>query len=730
MAQADGQVLIDTKINTDGMEKGFDKLVNGVDKIADHVEKIGNLLEKNFSGKAVDAMADAATAAEGAGQRINAAFSGNGGAPINKTLENAAYKVRQLEEQYANIENELKTADINDKSTDRLAAQKAKVYDQLAEARRRLALEIAAAAQKEAAAEEKASAREAKAAERKAKAEERAQQKRMKAAMKPMTRFGNRMREIITGALFFNLFSRGLSTVTQYFGAALKSNEQFTASFARLKGALLTAFQPIYEVVAPALIYLMNILATVASAIAQFFATISGQSYSEMKKKAEALHKQADGIDAVGKSAKKAKKALAGFDEINRLSFADQSAGASAIAIAPDFSAPEPIKNLDTILEAVGAVTAALAAWKISSIFTGDLSKIAGIALTVGGGFEFAFNWLDAFNNGIDWENLTGMMIGLGVAVGGLALAFGSVGAAIGLLIGGFAMVVVSVIEWVKTGELGEEACMTLVLGLEAIGIAISVLTGGPIPAIIAAIAGIVIACVTNGDKIKEALNGVLSWIRGFFMKDWTKVFGEDLGAIFNAGAEIVMGVVDAIFGTLNGLVDFIQGVFTGNWKQAWEGVTNIFKSIWGGIGGVIQGVINGICAGMNAVIRALNRINVKIPEWVPIWGGKKFGLSLKEITPPQIPWLAKGAVIPANNPFLAVLGDQKHGTNIEAPLSTIEEAVERVMSRHVGGMSDDRIISLLSQILEAILGIEIDGETLNNAMENYKRKRAVSLGG
>jgi uncharacterized membrane protein len=74
------------------------------------------------------------------------------------------------------------------------------------------------------------------------------------------------------------------------------------------------------------------------------------------------------------------------------------------------------------------------------------------------------------------------------------------------------------------------------------------------------------------------------------------------------------------------------------------------------------------------------------------------------------------------------MLGDQKHGTNIEAPLSTIEEAVERVMSRH-GNTSDERIVVLLSQILEAVLGIEIDGATLSNAIDNYRRKEAVMRG-
>lgn len=72
--------------------------------------------------------------------------------------------------------------------------------------------------------------------------------------------------------------------------------------------------------------------------------------------------------------------------------------------------------------------------------------------------------------------------------------------------------------------------------------------------------------------------------------------------------------------------------------------------------------------------------------------------------------------------------GTTAQDTNIEAPLSTIEKAVENVLRRN-SGMSDERIVVLLSQILEAILGIELDGEMISRAIDNYRRKEAVSRG-
>lgn len=706
MAQADGQVLIDTKIDTEGMEEGFRRIKDDVGDIASSAQKAGNQIKSAFSGL-----------------------------DVSKPVANARAKVEQLSDRLAQVTEDLKLAklDDDDKSAARLGAQRTRLYDQLAEARRKLEMEVAAAAQREAEAEVKAAEKAAKAAEKKAAAEERAHKKRMKEAFKGLYRAKLRMSEIALGSIIYNNLGQAILSMTKYVGAALKSNDQFSASFARLKGALLTAFQPIYEVVLPALISLMNVLSAVITVIGRFFAALAGKNYSQMQKNAEALHAQAGGIGAVGAAAKKAKRELAGFDEINKLSFPEPSGGGGGGAgigeIGADFSDPEDIANLNQILYLVGAVAAALAGWKIAKLFTDDLGTVAGVAMAIGGAFLMATNWADAFANGLDWDNLSGMMVGLAVAVVGLALAFGATGAAVGLLIGGVALIVLAIKDWIETGELGEEACAALTIGITAIGVAISLLTGGPLPAIIAAIAAFVIACVTNGDKVKEIFGKIVDWFKGKFLRDWRGVFGEDLGSILNGFSEGAVAWLDGLKQTFNGLVDFIKGVFTGDWKLAWQGLQNIVKGIFNGIIGAVNGLVSGCCKGLNALIRAINKINFTIPEWVPSYGGKKIGFNLKEVSTPKIPYLAKGAVIPPNAPFLAMLGDQKHGTNIEAPLSTIEEAVERVMSRH-GNTSDERIVVLLSQILEAVLGIEIDGATLSKAIDNYRRKEAVMRGG
>lgn len=97
-----------------------------------------------------------------------------------------------------------------------------------------------------------------------------------------------------------------------------------------------------------------------------------------------------------------------------------------------------------------------------------------------------------------------------------------------------------------------------------------------------------------------------------------------------------------------------------------------------------------------------------------------------------EVPYLARGAVIPSNAPFLAVLGDQKHGTNVEAPLTTIQDAVslvmEDVVQSNLAGF--EAVVSVLQEILETIMGIEIGDQVIAEATQRYQAKMARVKGG
>lgn len=175
----------------------------------------------------------------------------------------------------------------------------------------------------------------------------------------------------------------------------------------------------------------------------------------------------------------------------------------------------------------------------------------------------------------------------------------------------------------------------------------------------------------------------------------------------------------------LNGVSGWISTYFTAP-------IVNGVKASINGVIAFFNSLLQSVAAGMNTMTAAMNKLSFKIPQWVPEVGGKSFGFSLPAIKAPQIPYLAQGAVLPANQPFLAVVGDQKHGTNVEAPLSTIQEAVALVMNARASEnqAGQEMILSILQQILEAILGIRIGDAVIAQAAQRYQQKMAVVRGG
>ena len=168
------------------------------------------------------------------------------------------------------------------------------------------------------------------------------------------------------------------------------------------------------------------------------------------------------------------------------------------------------------------------------------------------------------------------------------------------------------------------------------------------------------------------------------------------IGSIVATVADVIKAVVKA----LRGALDFVTGVFSGDWKKAWNGIRTAFSAVWDAIWSVFKGVINLIIDGLNAlwrglysaiagVVNGVGSIVEKIGDAI----GKDWGFGIPT-NPPVIPKLAQGAVIPPNRQFLAVLGDQKSGTNIEAPLDTIKQAVAEVL-----GWGSDRPITIVVQM-------------------------------
>lgn len=550
---------------------------------------------------------------------------------------------------------------------------------------------------------------------------------------KSMSKFGNRISGLFKRALVFTVLSRGLSQLRSWLSETIMQNEAARASIAQLKAALLTLAQPILEVVIPVFVKLVNILAQVVTAIAKFFGMLSGKSWSAQKSAAQGLNEEQKALEGVGSAAEDASKSMASFDEINQITSNQASggggtsgAGASS-GITPDFSNLDLAEDkLNDILGIVGAIAAGLLAWKIASMFTDDLGKIGGIALAAAGAFALVYFWLDAWNNGIDMTNFLGMLAGLAALAGGLAIAFGPIAAGIALVVGGLAMLVVGIKDVIDNGFTLENT-LTIIAGLLAAGIGIGILTGNWIPLLIAGIVSILVALVSFTGHGEDLINGLKNVIDGFgkffkgvftgdmklaaegakqiwnglkqtwnaivnsikdawsaFIK-WLQEKNPALAAIFETIGKLFSDQYNAWKKILSGLITFLTGVFTGDWKKAWNGVLDILKGIWNLIVGTVEGAINFIIDGINLLISALNKIQFNMPEWVPLIGGKSFGINITPVSRVALPRLASGAVIPPNREFMAVLGDQKSGTNIETPLSTMVQAFKQAMNETGG---------------------------------------------
>ena len=224
--------------------------------------------------------------------------------------------------------------------------------------------------------------------------------------------------------------------------------------------------------------------------------------------------------------------------------------------------------------------------------------------------------------------------------------------------------------------------------------------------------------------NIGHVIHAVWSAVSPVLERMW-----QDFSAMFDWIGQNVGEVAGFILDALYGVTQFLAGAFTGNWQQAWRGIGITVKNSVNTVIGFLNGLISAITGAVNGIIRAINSLRFTVPDWVPVIGGETLGFRLGMVATPQIPYLAKGAVLPANRPFLAMVGDQKHGTNVEAPLETIQQAVAAVMQEQMDGM-----IAGFEAVVQAIRdkdsNVVLDGAVIARSVNGYNRKMRIAGGG
>ena len=216
------------------------------------------------------------------------------------------------------------------------------------------------------------------------------------------------------------------------------------------------------------------------------------------------------------------------------------------------------------------------------------------------------------------------------------------------------------------------------------------------------------------------------------------KPVDETFNNLFASLNPAALGAANAMNQTFSAAAEKITGTFT----NAWNGVLSIFSKTDDTVGSLATGVvssmktvINRLISGINdAIVEPFSGVNsafTKLKNFT-VNGTQPFKNLNFSVSMPKIPLLASGAVLPANKPFLAMVGDQKHGTNIEAPLETIQQAVANVMEDVTAAQlaGHNATVTVLRQILEAVLGIELTEDALGRAAARYNVRQAMITGG
>lgn len=524
-------------------------------------------------------------------------------------------------------------------------------------------------------------------------------------------KFTKRIAGLAKRVFIFTMITKALRTMRKMLLSTIGADKQMSTSLAQIKGNLISAFAPIYNYILPAIRTLLAWLAKLTAVVSVFINSLFGKTASQADASAKALYNQASATEAAGDAAEKAKKQLSGLDEMNRWESNDSSGGGGggSSGIAPKFDLSDQVDTgkigkiaavVRELSPYVAAVAAGFAAWKIGKKFLGNLSKAKQLALAVAGAVLMAINVVDMLKNGINFDNLTGYIIGAAAAVIGLGLAFGVLGGAITAIVAGLVLLGVAIRDVIKNG-FNSKNLTAITVALLTIGGAIAIITGAWIPLLIAAIAAVVVWIVAKWTSIKEWISKTISSIDAAFeqflanveegvaaavdwvIEKWTAV-KDWFSGLWEKVSSGAVAAWDGIKSAFKSVPEWFQSKF----RDAWQKVKDVFSTggrIWSGIQEGIEStfrtVVNAIIRGMNTIIAVpFNKINsmlnairnasfLGISPFQNMWG-------VNPLPVPQIPMLARGAVIPANRQFLAVLGDQRNGNNLEAPESLLRQIV------------------------------------------------------
>ena len=333
------------------------------------------------------------------------------------------------------------------------------------------------------------------------------------------------------------------------------------------------------------------------------------------------------------------------------------------------------------------------------------------------------------------------MLVGVSALAIGLGIAFGSTGAAIGLLIGGITLLVVGIKDFIESGKLSTEAFVAIEAGILAIGGAIALFTGSWIPLVIAAVVGLVVAVVKNWDKIKAFFKNFFD----SFKQEWNDFKSsiqealDSVSAAWDAFKDYLKSTWNDLTG---GIRTFVGGAvsawsdFTNAIVNAWNKIKDTASSVWNAVVDVVRWAINSMIGKIegwiNSAIGGINWLLSGVSSVVSFLSGKSVSL---RINPVSLPRFANGG-FPEDGLFLAnhneLVGQFQNGRTavanneqiVSGIASGVEEANEPLMTAVIAGFA--QVISAIDRN-GGSNGYDISA--LSREVSKYQARTARAIG-
>ena len=485
-------------------------------------------------------------------------------------------------------------------------------------------------------------------------------------------------------------------------------------------------FIPILNKVIPVVIAMANAIRMLFERIAALF----GFEYPEMKnwdKYSDSIGGVADSLDDATGSAKALKKQLAGFDEINNLTTNQGSGSGSAVAGGfggldlPTYESLGKSFLGDALDQKVASITEKLQ--KFGEIIK-ELLPIfvaVGTALLVWNGYFAGLNIIGGITSKfqIFWAVLkANPIVAIVALIAGLIAALvylyntnedvrvkiDAILASMSETVGAFVEEVIKDMKWLYDNII--EPIITPLTQM------FQDLWNNSLKNTLVNIGTFIKELILNAMQIyNKFIVPVISWLGDYLAPMWSFMTKTAIG-VMGTMLTYITNIVDSIITIFRGIINFITGVFTGNWKKAWEGVSQIFDGIASGLVAIFKVPLNLLIDLINGFIAGLNKI--KIPDWVPSWMGGGKGFNIK-----YIPKLATGGVV--NQPTTALIGES--GAEAIVPLEKNTEWINRVAAQINTENNNGQIVVMLDRIIEAINDKDFDVTIGDKDIYNANRR-------